>query len=278
MTHCSRFQFFRSIPALSGLMGLAVISSSVFGVAPLTGDEIAQHMSDRAEGQAVERTLHMTLTDRKGRDRKRTATVLRRQAGAQKETVIKFTAPRSVRGMAFLTHDRTGPAQEDEQWLYLPAVKKMRRIPASDRGDYFLGTDFTYNDVKEELKFEPEDYVFRYETSFEEGGKLFHRISGRPSTKGIARELGYGAFRAVVAAESWMPVDIEFEDLAGQPLKHILVGEVQQIDGIWSPLRIEVSNLQTGHRTLFAYENVTYSAKLSDDAFEASRLKSGRGR
>lgn len=262
----------------AALVGLSSLSATPAASSALTGPEIARLMSERAEGDAVTRTLDMVLTDKRGRERKRSATVLRRQAGDQKETVIRFTAPRSVRGMAFLTHDRTDPAREDEQWLYMPAVKKVRRIPASDRGDYFLGTDFTYNDVKEELKFEPQDYIFSYESSFEQDGALYHRISGVPSSDRTAKELGYGAFKAVVAAESWMPVDIEFADLAGEPLKHILVQDLRLIDGIWSPLRIEVKNLQTGHRTLFTYGDVTYSAELPDRSFTTNGLKSGRGR
>ncbi|NVJ99435.1 MAG: outer membrane lipoprotein-sorting protein [Alphaproteobacteria bacterium] len=260
------------------LAGLLASPSPASASDTLTGDMIADHMQARAEGQAVERTLHMTLADKKGRIRERTATVLRRQNGDQKETVIRFTEPRSVKGMAFLTHDRVDPALEDEQWLYLAAVRKVRRIPASDRGDYFLGTDFTYNDVKEELKFEPQDYIFKFESSYMEAGKQFHRISGTPSSDTTAKELGYGAFKAVVAAESWMPVDIEFFDIGGKPLKHITVQDVRLVDGIWSPRKIGVTNLQTGHSTQFTYSDIDYSVTLTDADFSASGLKSGRGR
>lgn len=262
----------------SAVLVLAVTNLSQGAVEPLSGRMIAEKMYERAEGDAVRRTLHMELTNKGGKTRKRSAKVYRRHTEGQKETVIRLESPRSVRGMAFLTYDRSDPSKDDEQWLYLPALKKVRRIPASDRGDYFLGTDFSYNDVKEELKFEPTDYVFRYEDSYAVEDKEFHRISGEPSSGAVAKELGYGGFKAIIAAESWMPVDILFLDLKGQPLKQIYVKDVKLVDGIWSPRLIEVENLQTGHRTKFTYSEVIYTNSLPETLFSVRSLRSGRGK
>lgn len=243
----------------------------------LTGDYIAEKMHERLEGGAVERTLFMDLVNKNGKVRKRSAKVFRRSVSDQKQTVIRFDTPRSVKGMAFLTHDHTEKSKADEQWLYMPAMKKVRRIPSSKRGDYFLGTDFTYNDVKEELKFEPGDYVFSYENSFTDAGQTFHKISGKPSSNSIAKELGYGAFRATVAEQSWMPVDIEFFDEFQKPLKRIQVRDLDKINGIWTALNIEVEHLQTGHTTRFNYSDISYSDALPNDLFSVRSLKS-RGR
>lgn len=240
----------------------------------LTGDYIAAKMHDRREGDAVERTLFMDLVNKNGKVRQRSAKVFRRSTAEQKQTVIRFDTPRSVKGMAFLTHDHSAKAAADEQWLYMPAMKKVRRIPSSKRGDYFLGTDFTYNDVKEELKFEPGDYVFTYENSYTNAGQTFHRISGAPSNKLIAKELGYGAFKATVAEQSWMPVDIVFFDEDQKPLKRINVGDLESIDGIWTALAIEVEHLQTGHITRFSYSDISYSEALPNDLFAVRSLKS----
>lgn len=262
----------------SAVLVLAASNLSQVAAEPLSGDMIAAKMHQRAEGDAVRRTLYMELTNKRGKVRKRSAKVFRRHKDEQKETVIRLESPRSVRGMAFLTHDRTDPSKDDEQWLYMPALKKVRRIPASDRGDYFLGTDFSYNDVKEELKFEPTDYVFRYEDSYEVEDQQFHRISGEPSSAAIAKELGYGGFKAIVAAESWMPIDILFLDLKGEPLKQIYVKDIKRVDGIWSPRLIEVENLQSGHRTKFTYSDVIYTDSLPERLFTVRALRSERSK
>ena len=66
-----------------------------------------------------------------------------------------------MRGTGFLTYDYADVSVDDDQWLYLPALRKVRRISASDRGDFFLGTDFTYEDIKKEQKVEINDYAFQ---------------------------------------------------------------------------------------------------------------------
>lgn len=239
----------------------------------ITGAYIAEQMYRRQDGDAVSRKLSMELVDQRGKRRKRTASVFRRTLKGKKETRISFNKPRSVKGMSFLTHDYQAADQDDEQWLYLPAMKKVRRIPSSDRGDYFLGTDFTYNDVKDELKFEPTDYEFEYLTSVEENGKTLHKISGQPVSEEIAKELGYGGVVALVSAESWMPIDIVFSDLSGAPLKHVEVSQVERLDGIWTARQLVAKNLQSGHQTIFTYSDISYSEQLENKLFTLRSLK-----
>lgn len=244
----------------------------------LTGADIAQKIYDREEGDAVSRNVAMELIDKRGNVRNRSASVNRRQLQDQKQTIIRFSSPASVRGMTFLTHDKLANAETDEQWLYMPATRKVRRIPASKRGDYFLGTDFTYNDVKDELKLDPNDYVYSLEEKFEEDGMVFYRLSGKPFSEAIGKELGYGGIEALVSEESWMPIDITFMDTDLKPLKKIHVSDLEEMNGIWAPLRIEVTNLQTGHGTIFSYSNIVYSSTLDDSIFSNRALKSGDSR
>jgi hypothetical protein len=87
-------------------------------------------------------------------------------------TRFTYLAPKSVKEVTFLSHDRLDPTQSDDRWLFLPATRKVRRIPASDRGDYFLGTDFTYEDIQSEFKLSLSDYNFVLEdTQITDGGR-----------------------------------------------------------------------------------------------------------
>src|SRR5690606_14175570 len=106
-------------------------------------------------------SLRMVLTDRSGAQRIRDTRVFREEFEDDKRTAIFFTGPKRLQGTGFLTWDYDDPARADDQWLYLPAARRVRRISASDRGDYFLGTDFTYEDVKKQTKLALEDYDFK---------------------------------------------------------------------------------------------------------------------
>jgi hypothetical protein len=165
--------------------------------------------------------------------------------------------------------------QSDDRWLYLPATRKVRRIPASDRGDYFLGTDFTYEDIQSELKLPLADYVFSFDGPVTQDGQELLSLSGKTRTADIAKELGYGGFRALVDEQSWLFREIRFMDIDGEPLKTVTVHSMQEHDGIWTATDIEVANHQSGHGTRFHYREVAYPENLPETAFEPAAL--GRG-
>lgn len=257
---------------LSG--ALLVVAAGAHADSP-KGREIAQRVAERPEGAMVSRFVRMTLTDRRDRVRVRRAWVLKRQDDDMRQTRISYLEPKRVREVTFLSHDFHDASRADDRWLYLPATRKVRRIPASKRGDYFLGTDFTYEDMQSDLKFDLADYRFRLEAQAEEGGRTLYTLSGEPVSDRVARELGYGGFQAVVDADTWMPVEIDFVDRDQEPLKTITISDVREIDGIWTALRIEARNHQTGHATLFELADVSYSRAVPARLFAPASLSRG---
>ena len=105
----------------------------------------------------VTRKLTMRLSNSRGKTRTRETHGYRKYYGDEKRTVLFYDSPSSTRGTGLLSIDH-GDGSDNDQWLYLPAARKIRRISASDRGDYFLGTDFTFEDVDNEGKLELGDY------------------------------------------------------------------------------------------------------------------------
>ncbi len=274
-----------AVRAAGGTTALLLIAAagSLFGGAAganaesLTGRQIAERVAERPEGESVSRFIHMTLTDRRERVRERRAWVLKRHDGVVRRTRISYLEPKRVREVTFLSHDYQETGRADDRWLYLPATRKVRRIPASKRGDYFLGTDFSYEDMQSDLKFDLADYRFHREAEETEAddGRALYTLSGEPVNDRIARELGYGGFRAVVDAETWLPMEIDFVDPEGEPLKTITIGSVRKIDGIWTALRIEARNHQTGHLTVFELSDVSYSRAVPERLFAPASLSRG---
>ena len=158
----------------------------------LDGDEIARRINARDEGLVVSRTLVMELTDKRGKTQVRKTRGFRKYFADGKRTVIFYLSPKNVKDTAFLTFDYPEANRDDDQWLYLPAMRKVRRISAADRGDYFLGTDFTYKDIKKEGKVSLEDYTRR--TVGEEliDGHRCYIVESIPVDMDTAPELGYG--------------------------------------------------------------------------------------
>ena len=260
---------------LAIVIGVIAYPNTVLAAEAYNGDTIAQKVADRKEGQAARRILDITLTDRRDQVRERQALVLKLSGEDARLTRISYLEPRSVEGVSFLSHDFHKAARDDDRWLFVPATRRARRLPASARGDYFLGTDFTYEDIQSELKFSTNDYDFDYQGTETLDGKELHVISGTPRNDDIARQLGYGAFKALVDETTWMPVTVDFKDPDLEPLKTIRVHRVETIDGIVTATNIEATNLQTGHSTVFALRDVSHPDTLPGNIFQPSGLTRG---
>lgn len=240
-----------------------------------SGNEIAQRINERDEGEAVSRNIVMEMIDRRGKKRVRKTRSFRKYYGAEKRTAIFYLSPKMIKGTAFLTFDYPEAARDDDQWLYLPAMRKVRRISASDRGDYFLGTDFTYEDIRKETKVGIEDY--RWKTVGEEtvDGHLCYLVEAIPVNENLAKILGYSRMLLRVDQKIWIPRKYEYWDVRGNHLKTVTVGDIRRVQEIWTPHRIEAQNHKTGHQTVFTFSDVDYKQGVDDDLFTQSRLRRG---
>ena len=233
---------------------------------------IAQRIADRPEGLAGTRVIEMTLTNRRDRSERRIAVVHKESSSELRKTRITFLEPRRSRDFAFLSHDYLDNGASDDRWMFIPVERKVRRIPASGRGDSFFGTDLSFEDVQSEFKFNVDEWDFEYLGAEESAGVRRHRIAGTPKSKRIARELRYGSFTAVIDADAWMPVRIDFADTRNRPLKTIEVPRIEQIEGIWTAREITAVNHQTGHRTRFVLSDIDYIDDLPNEIFSAQNL------
>jgi outer membrane lipoprotein-sorting protein len=233
-------------------------------------------VADRPEGVSLRQRLRMELEDRRGQKRTRETETFRKYYGKEKRTVVFFDKPGNVRGTAFLTYDYPEPERDDAQWLYLPAARKVRRISAADRGGYFLGTDFTYDDVKKAGKLDVAEYDLSRLPDAAVDGHPCLVVEGKPRTPEIASELGYGRIRLWIDPEIWMTRRAQMWDVAGNDLKTVDTTEIREVDGFWTAHRIEARNRKTGHRTLFVFEDSSYAAAVDDDVFTERALQRGR--
>lgn len=268
---------------LSALVGLSLMAALIGSGearadtdgAQLTGREIAERLDARDRGKTSQRTIRMELIDRRGRVRERAARALRIEEEGLTRSAIYFISPRRLRDTAFLSHDRAERGAEDLRWLYLPVSGRPKQIPASERGSYFLGTDFTYSDISSDLTFDLEDYEFERLPSAPEDPTGSVRLQATPKSADIAQELGVGRIEAVVDTTSWTPLHIAVEDPRGRPLKVVEVSGLRQVGGIWTPRKIAAHHLQNEHRTIFTYEDVAYGLDVAEDVLTPQGLRRG---
>lgn len=278
-----------SLVLLIGLVGSVAVNQRVSAKEAvqysLGVEKIIENINQVEEGEYVSRDLKMLLVDRRGKVRERNTRAFRKFYGEEKKTILFYKKPTNVKGTSFLTFDYPDPSVDDDQWLYLPALRKVRRISASDRGDYFLGTDFTYEDIKLEGKIETADYQhkrLRVETISisNSDGTVDHIkaivLEGSPRSAEIAKELGYGRTEIWVDPSSWLIRKSVFWDPKNNLLKTLVISDVNKVDGILTRHKMVVDNHKTGHHSEFIFSDVDYKSPVKDSLFTQSAMKRGR--
>ncbi len=241
-----------------------------------SGDDIIAQLNARDDGQQVTRVLTMELIDRRGKSRVRETLGYRRYFGDEKRTVLFYRSPTNVKGTGFLTYDYADAGTDDDQWLYLPALRKIRRISSSDRGDYFLGTDFSYEDIKKETRVAAEDYIFTTLGTEIVDDHLTYLVEGIPTDTETAEELGYGRVLWRIDPDIWMSRKTEMWDVNGNPLKTLHNEVIENVQGIWTALRLTAVNHKTGHSSIFTFSDVDYESPIDEGMFEQRALRRGR--
>ncbi len=252
-----------------------LISSIVVGQSLPSGEEVLKNVNERNEGEHQIQDLKMTLTNKKGKKQVRDTKSYRKDYDNQRKTILVYSNPSNVKGTAFMSYDYNDATKDDDQWLYLPALRKTRRISAANRGDYFLGTDFTYEDIKLGTKMSKDDY--NYKTIKEEtiDGHKCILVEAIPKTDKIARELGYKKVHQWVDASIWMVRQSKYWDIAGNELKSTYVKDIKKIQGIWTFQSLEATNHKNGHKTAITFGNSDYQTAVDDALFSEESLVRG---
>jgi hypothetical protein len=239
----------------------------------MTGDAIMQRVDNRDDGDDLIQKIHQKLIDKRGGVRERHIISFRKDYGKDSKGISYFLKPANIRDTALLTYDYDGVERDDDQWLYLPALKKVRRISASDRGDYFMGTDFTFEDIKQTP--ELEDYNWTLTGSENLDGFDCWVVQGVPKTEELKKNLGYSKTVNYIHKDIDMAVRIDYWDRKGQELKHFLITELKQVQDIWTATAMKMENVQTRHKTEMAFSEHKYNSGLSDRTFSERMLKRG---
>ncbi len=241
-----------------------------------TARALAEKIAARPASEGRVGVMNFTLTNKSGKQRERIAEVAHSDLDGTERLLIHFTAPSAIRGTSFVTH--THDERADESWLYLPATERVRRIPASRRADYFLGTDLSYGDIQDNFTFSLEDWRFESLQTIVRDGREWPVLSGHAHDAEVARELGYSAFTAVIDPETLFPIEIDYLDPDGTALKRVEVSEQQRIEGIWTAMRFSVTNHLKRHQTDVRFSEMRHVPAIGVDVFDAETLAFGAPR
>ncbi len=197
----------------------------------------------------------MTLIDKDGNQKVRKIKFY--QKGSELR-LVRFLSPAEVRGVGFLRR------AENRLYLYLPAFRRVRRIASSIKNERFMGTDFTYEDMSQSTF--TRDY--RAKRLPDQNGLYVLELTPLPGA-----DVSYGKLVVYADPSNYVYRKVEYYDRDGKLQKILTLRDIQQKNGYWVPLTMEMRDVQRNHRTVLELQDVKFDQGLSDKLFTQRNLK-----
>jgi predicted RND superfamily exporter protein len=272
-----------SIPAKAQSVAVALVVASCLG---LTLASAGGHANAQATDAASLMTKSMVvtrpqqsqaigrfvLTNKEGQARVRQTISIAelKPDGIHTKRVVRFTSPADVGGTSVLTIENEG---DDDIWVYLPALKKVRRLAASNKNDAFVGTDFSYGDI---LGHPVAEWTHRLVRNEVVNGVPSQVVESLPATPVIAANTGYSRRVNWISAANGVVVKTEFYGPSGALLKIYSCSDIRLVDPKarrYQPMRQLMKNVVTGHSTLIEYTSFRTDISISPAQFQPRSLE-----
>jgi outer membrane lipoprotein-sorting protein len=217
--------------------------------------------------------LALAIVDRRGGERHREMVIhAKKYPEDRARTLLFFESPPEVKGVGFLQW--ADPHGKDEQWLYLPELKRVRQISGGTKRESFVGTDFSFEDLAimaEVLDWSEQDAHAQLVRSELLDGRPCHVVELTP----VGKDLAYGTLRVWMTADDLIIVKIEMYDTSAQLAKVLQMSDIRAVGAIPTAFHTEMRNVQSGSHTTVTLSEVKYDSGMGDDLFTQRALEHG---
>lgn len=254
---------------LSGFIFLLMTLSVVATAQTNKGYIVAKSFYEKDNGfGGMLANMEMILVNANGDQSKRKIRVkTKERANTQdsERTVLIFDYPHDVKGTVLLTASNS--VKEDEQWIYFPSIGRVKRITANSKTGPFMGSEFSYEDL---VNPELDKYKYKY-VGEERCGAWVCDVIDRFSKDTYS---GYSKQRLWIDNEEYRIIRVEYYDLKNINSKVLTIDDYSEYEGeYWRANRMEMKNLINGKSTILLWSNYSFSKALTEEMFNASRLK-----
>ncbi len=262
---------------LTVLFVITILFTVSFSAAAIDGREVMERVQERESGDTQHALAGMDLIDSDGNRRSRVIEVWSQDNDSDlRETLMVFHEPASVKNTRFLQIENEDA--DDDQWIYLPDLGRVRRISGGQGSDSFMGTDFTYDDMKSR---EIDDFEYELLREEEFNGYQTYIVEAIP--KNPAEEQ-YAKTISWITREHYIPIKLEMYDKDSEELYKLMTvnSEIEKVDGIWTAFSATMENLDTGHSTRLYIQKrdgnylLEYNKEIDDSRFTQQYLETGR--
>ncbi len=235
------------------------------------GLAIAREADSRMDGFAdFTAEMVMVLKNRHGQESVREMRVRTLEvAGDGDKSLSIFDTPRDIKGTAFLNF--THKSGDDDQWLYLPALKRVKRISSRNKSGSFMGSEFAYEDIGSQ---EVEKYTYRWVRDETLSGKECHVVEFYPVD---SKNSGYTKLVNWIDTAEYRTWQVQYYDRKDSLLKTLTISDYRQyLDRYWRAQEMNMVNHQNGKNTTLTWSKYTFRTGLTDGDFNRNSLARAR--
>jgi len=250
------------------VVAVAVILATSFGAkAQLTGRQIVEKAYNLPSGDDQTSVLTMTLINKSGQSRVRKIQQFTKDLGDTEKSIMFFLSPADVKNTSFMNWSYDGD-KSDDQWIYLPALKKVKRISSDSKSDYFMGSDFTYDDLGDRKLDADVHKLLKQETL---DGKACYVVESVSKDE----DYMYSKTKTWIRKDNFVGVKKEFYDEDGELLKILTIKKVEKIEGLWIITHSEMKNIQKNHKTTIKLSNIKINTGVPASKFSERMMMRG---
>jgi outer membrane lipoprotein-sorting protein len=252
------------------LIALALMMATGLSVQAqkLTGREIVKRAYNLPSGDDQTSQLTMTLVNKSGQTRIRKIQQYTKDFGNVEKSIMFFMSPADVKNTSFMNWSYDDENKADDQWIYLPALKKVKRISSDSKSDYFMGSDFTYDDLGDR-KLDADVHKLLREENVD-GFDCY-------VVESVSKDEDYMYSKTVtwIRKDNFVGVKKEFYDEDGELLKVLHIKEVKKISGYWIITHSEMDNVQKNHKTIMQLSNIKINTGVPASKFTERMMMRG---
>lgn len=217
-------------------------------------------------------TMSLISPDGHMRERKIETVAKLQKNGIDSKLNVRFQYPADIKGTVFLEIERIDG--DDDLWIYLPALKKVRRIISNNKKDSFMGSDFSYGEMLPP-RIDLYNHTLLRSESLE--NQDCYVVESTPASDKVRDDSGYSKKISWLRKDSALEARVEYYDLQGGLLKVQWARQPKLVEADknrWLPQNREMTNIQTGHKTLISIDAIDTKVDVSDDMFTTRALES----
>ena len=251
------------------LIAIAVIIAAGFSAnAQMTGRQIVDKAYNLPTGEDQTSVLTMTLTNKSGQTRVRKIQQYSKDFGDVEKSIMFFMTPADVKNTSFMNWSYDDDSKADDQWIYLPALKKVKRISSDSKSDYFMGSDFTYDDLGDRKLDADVHKLLREETL---DGHACYVVES------VSKDEDYVYSKTItwVRKDNYVGLKKEFYDEDDELLKVLSIKKVEKIEGFWVITNSEMKNVQNNHKTSIKLADIRVDTGVSASKFSERMMTRG---